>query len=141
MSLNNSLSNGVNDARDNSWESISPGRCPAGKQDGPSRYQITVAKKWTKEETKTAISCYLKATKESKGGYRKRMHNLLNEIEIFEIEEQHVERKVLSVFKNNRLTEIQIQQLRREIEKDEITPKRVDIVELNYGELSGTENV
>ena len=69
------------------------------------------------------------------------MHNLLNEIEIFEIEKQHVERKVLSVFKNNRLTEIQIQQLRREIEKDEITPKRVDIVELNYGEFSGTENV
>ena len=34
-----------------------------------------------------------------------------------------------------------IQQLRREIEKDEITPKRVDIVELNYGEFSGTENV
>ena len=106
MSLNNSLSNGVNEDRDNNWESISPSRCPAGKQDGPSRDQYTVVKKWTKEETKTAISCYLKATKESKGGYKKQMHNLLNEIEIFEIEKQHVERKVLSVFKNNRLTEI-----------------------------------
>ena len=31
--------------------------------------------------------------------------------------------------------------VRREIEKDEITSKRVDIVKLNYGELSGTENV
>ena len=34
---------------------------------------------------KTATSCYLKATKESKGGYRKRLQNLLNEIGLTEI--------------------------------------------------------
>ena len=48
-----------------------PGRCPAGKQCGSGRHQNTTRKKWTKEENKTPISCYLKLTKESKPGYRK----------------------------------------------------------------------
>ena len=34
---------------------------------------------------KTATSCYLKATKESTEGYRKRLQNLLNEIGLTEI--------------------------------------------------------
>ena len=116
--LNNSLNNSVNEARTDNCEGLLLGKCPVGKQRGPGRYQITARKKWTKEENKTAISCYLKATKESKPGYRKRMHNLWNEIEMFEIKEQHIACQVCSIFKNNRLTEIEIQQLWREIEKD-----------------------
>ena len=71
MSLNISLNNGVNEARTDNFEGLSPGRCPAGKQRGPGRHQNTAGKRWIKEENKTAISCYLKATKESKRGYRK----------------------------------------------------------------------
>ena len=142
MSLNNSLNNGVNEARTDNCEGLSPRRCPAGKQRGPGRHQITVRKKLKKEENKTAISCYLKATKESKRGYRKRVHNLWNEIEIFEVEVQHLACQVRSIFKNNRLTEIEIQKLQREIEKDEIVPERVDTVsEMSYGGSSGTETV
>ena len=105
ISLNNSLQNDVNETRTDNCEGLSSGRCPAGN------HQDTARKKWTKEENKTAISCYLKATKKSKQGYRKRIYNLQNEIGMFEIEEQHLACQVRSIFKNKRLTEIEIQQL------------------------------
>ena len=111
MSLNNSLNNGVNEVRTDNCEGLSPGRCPGGKQRGHGRHQITATKKWTKEENKAVIFFYLKATKESKQGYKKRMHNLWNETGMFEIEEQHLADQVRSIFKNNRLTEIEIQVL------------------------------
>ena len=69
------LNNGVNEATTDNCEGLPSGRCPAAKYRGPGRHQITARKRWTKEENKTAISCYLKATKESKRGYRKRMYN------------------------------------------------------------------
>ena len=75
MSLNNFLNNAVNKATTDNCEGLPPGRCTAGKYRGSGRHQITTRKRWTKEENKTAISCYLKATKESKRGYRKRMYN------------------------------------------------------------------
>ena len=98
----------VNKARIVNCEGISPGTCPAGKQPGPSRHQNAARKIYTKEENKTAISCYLKATKESKRGYRKRMYNLWKEMGKFEIEEQHLACQVRSIFKNKRLTEVGI---------------------------------
>ena len=119
-----------------------PSRCPAGKQCGPGRNQTTTRKKWTKEENKTAISCYLKATKESKRGYRKQIHNLWNEIGMFENAEQQLACQAGSIFKNNRLAETEIQQLRGDIEKDEIALERVDTVsKISYGGSSGTETV
>ena len=70
------------------------------------------------------------------------MHNLWNEMEMFEIEEQHLACQVRSIFKNNRLTEIEIGQLRREIEKVEIAPERVGTVsEMSYGRWSVTETI
>ena len=61
------------------------------------------------------------------------MHNLWNETGMFEIEEQHLPCQVRSIFKNNRLTEIEIEQLQREIEKVEIAPERVGKVsEMSY---------
>ena len=134
MSLNNSLNNSVNEARTDNCEGLSPGRCSAGKQRGLGRHQNTARKRWTKEETKTAISCYLKATKESKRGYRKRKYDLLNESGMFEIEQQHLACQVRSIFKIKRLTEIKIQQFRKEIEKDKIVADRVDtVLEISCG--------
>ena len=141
-SLNNSLHNGVNEARTDNCEGLSPGKCSASKQHGSGRHQNTARKKWKREENKTAISCYLKATNESKQGYRRRMYNLWNEIGMFEIEEEHLACQVRSIFKNKRLIEIEIQQLRKEIENDEIAPERVDTVsEMSYGGSIGTETV
>ena len=59
---------------------------------------------------------------------------------MFEIEEQHLAFQVRSVFKIKRLTKIEIQQLQKEIENDEIASERVDAVsEMSYGGSSGTE--
>ena len=49
-----------------------------GKSWAQSRHPITAGKRWTKEENKTAISCYQKATKESNRGHRKRGYNKRN---------------------------------------------------------------
>ena len=56
----------MNEARTDNSEGLLPGRCPVGKQHGPSHHQITARKKWKKEENKTAISCSLKTKNESK---------------------------------------------------------------------------
>ena len=74
MSLNSSLHNGVNKSRTDDCEGLSPSRSPAGKQREPGCHQVAARKKWTNKENKTAISCYLKVTKESKGGYKRRMY-------------------------------------------------------------------
>ena len=61
---------------------------------------------------------------------------------MFEIEKQHLACQLRSIFKNKRLTEFEIQQLQKKIEKDEIVPDRVDTVsKMSYGGPSGTENV
>ena len=56
------------------------------------------------------------------------MYNKRNEMGMFEIEEQDLACQVRSIFNNKGLTKTEIQQLRKEIEKDEITPERVDTV-------------
>ena len=71
MYLNNSLDNGVKEARTNNGEDLSPGRCPVGEQRRPNRHQTTAGTKWTKEDSKFAITCYLKAKEEGQRGYRK----------------------------------------------------------------------
>ena len=53
------------------------------------------------------------------------MHNLWNEIGLFGIEVQHLACQVGCIFKSNRLTETEIRQLRREIDKDEIAQERL----------------
>ena len=58
---------------------------------------------------------------------------------IFWIVDQHLAWQVRSIFKNKRLKKIEIEQLRKEIEKDEIVPDRVDTVsEMCYEGSSGT---
>ena len=95
-----------------------------------------------KKEIKIAISCYLKATKESTCRDRKQMYNLLNEMGMFEIEKQHLACQARSILRNKRLKEIEIQQLQKEIEKDEIVPDRVDtVLEMSCGGSNGTETV
>ena len=106
MSFNNSINISANDARIDNCEGLLPGKCPAGKQRGPGRHQITARKKWTKEEIKTAISCYLKRTKENKRGYRKRMYNLWNEMGMFKIGNQHLACQVHSILKTRDLQKL-----------------------------------
>ena len=45
MSMNNFLNNGVNEARTDNCVDLSTGSCPARKQRGPGRHQISARKK------------------------------------------------------------------------------------------------
>ena len=68
--------------------------------------------------------------------------HLWNEMGMFENEEQLLACQVRRIFKNKRPTEIEIQQLQREIEKVEIAPEIVGTVsEMSYGGWSGTGTV
>ena len=94
MKFNNSLSNEANETRTDNCEGLFLSRCPVGKQRWPCY-----------------ISCDLKATKETKQGYRKQTYDLWNAMGMSEIEEQHLAGQNRSIFKNKRLTQIQIQLL------------------------------
>ena len=59
---------------------------------------------------------------------------------MFEIEEQHLACQVQNIFKNKRLTEIEIEQLQKEIEKDKIVSDDT-VLEMSCGESSGTKTV
>ena len=61
---------------------------------------------------------------------------------MFENEEQLLACQVRRIFKNKRPTEIEIQQLQREIEKVEIAPEIAGAVsEMSYGGWSSTGTV
>ena len=92
----------MNQARTDNCEGLSPGKCPAGKQRGPGRHQNTATKRWIIGDNNATISCYLKTTKESKRGYKKRMYNAWNEVGMTEMEKQHYASQVRSNFKNKR---------------------------------------
>ena len=55
-------------------EGILLGRFPVDEQRRPGRHQTSARKKWTKEDNKFAITCYLKVKEEGQSVYRKRMH-------------------------------------------------------------------
>ena len=78
-------------------------------------------------ENKTAISYYLKVTKKSRRGYRRQIKSLCNEIGMFEIEEQHLACPIRCIFKNNRRTGIEVQQLWRERLKKMKHPQKESI--------------
>ena len=58
MSNKISLNNGGKEAG-TKGEGFSPGRCHVGKQRGPGRHPATARRKWSKEDNKVAMSCYL----------------------------------------------------------------------------------
>ena len=83
-----------------------------GEQCRPGRHQTTARKKWTKEDNKFAITCYLKVKKEVHSGYRKQMRQYWIEEGRFEIEEQHQACQVRSILKTKKLSEVEIEALR-----------------------------
>ena len=69
------------------------------------------------------------------------MHNLWNKIGMFEIEEQHFACQFCSIFKNKGLTEIEIQKLWRQIEKDEIAQKMAERTWLNMENMAVIQTI
>ena len=75
---NQSISmNGVKEARSNSDEGLSPGRCPTGQQGGLVRHHTTAKegrrRKWSQEVNRIVMECYYSSNPEVVG-YIERMH-------------------------------------------------------------------
>ena len=51
--------------------------------------EATDRRKWSKEDNKMAILCYLQAKEGPNIGYRKRMHQYWKDYGLFDPEEQH----------------------------------------------------
>ena len=105
----------MKEAWTNNGEGLLPSRCPLGEQHRPSHHQTTARKKWTKEDNKFAITCYLKAIEESQRGYRKWIHRYWIEEGRFEIEEQHLTCQVRSILKTKKLSEVEIEALNQKV--------------------------
>ena len=82
-------------------------------------HQTTARKKWTKEDKKFVIICYLKAKEEGQRGHRKQLQQYWIEEGRFETEKQNLACQIRSILKNKRLLEIEIEAFRRKVR----TPK------------------
>ena len=112
MYLNNLLDNSVKEASTNNGEDLFPDKAPVGEQHRPGHHQTTAVKNGTKQNTKFAVTFYLKAKEEAQRGYRKQMHKYWTEDVSFWIEEQHLTCQVRSILKPKILSEVAIEALR-----------------------------
>ena len=74
--------------------------------------------KWSKNVNKLVMQCYFKSDP-SKKNYRKRIHVIWNEIGGFELTEQKLIGQTRALRKNKWLSDLELEQLRREIRSEE----------------------
>ena len=98
----------------------------AGVSSLPKRRKIQENTKWTKTLNKLVIKCYLMSDPK-KRGYRKRMLNIWKDIDVFELSEQKLAGQALAIRKNGWLSEIEIEEVNREIEGHQEDPEVEDV--------------
>ena len=106
--------NGVNGTHAMS-EGVTPGRVTGGQQPAPGRYPATARAKWSKDLNKLVMKCYIKSNPGTRG-YRKRMTAIWREIGEFEISEQRLADQARAIKVNSWLSDIEIEELKREVE-------------------------
>ena len=111
MMMNETLSteNGVNGT-----ESASRGRVPGVEQPAPARNPATAKLRWTKEVNKLVMKCYINRDP-SKRGYRKRMMTIWREEGVFETAEQRLADQARATRTNAWLSDIEIEDMKRNI--------------------------
>ena len=122
MSNNGLFINCVNESG-TSGEAFSPGRCSTGQQRGPGHQPTTARVKWSRDMNKVVMKCYLKSDPVNENGipirgYRKRVFKVWQEIGPFESTEQRVCDQARAIRKNGWLSEIEIELIQRQIEKE-----------------------
>ena len=125
MSNSNYEDKGVNETGTIS-EGLSPGRYQASttvRQGGPGRYQASAKIKWNKELNIAVMECYFlsKPTDEIGRlvrGYRRRMHNIWKERELQTVTEQRLCDQARAIRKNEWLTAVEMEEIRRRLEGD-----------------------
>ena len=109
--------NGVNGTRVTS-EGATPGRVSWEQQPAPGRYPATARKKWFKEVNRLVMKCYIRSNPSSRG-YWKRMFAFWREVGEFEISEQRLADQARAIKVNGWLSDIEIEELKREVNNEE----------------------
>ena len=102
-------------------EGPSPGRCFPAQQRGPERHPATARVKWNGEVNKVVMECFYRSKlfdKEGKPirGYRKRMFREWRERRMFESTEQRVCDHARAIRKNDWLSELELEAIKRQVE-------------------------
>ncbi|XP_063599202.1 uncharacterized protein LOC134775604 [Penaeus indicus] len=118
MEYTSSRNNGVNGAGSSDAEGTTPGRCPMGEQRGPGRHHATARTGWTKEKNIAVMECYFLSNPVDENGkpsrgYRRRMHNIWNERQSFNITEQRLCDQARMIRKNEWLTALELEEIRK----------------------------
>ena len=99
----------------------SPGRCFPAQQRGPACHPATARVKWNMEVKKVLMECFYRSKpfdKERKSlrGYRKRMFREWRERGMFESTEQRVCGQARAIRKNDWLSELELEAIKRQVE-------------------------
>ena len=109
-----------------------------GEQRGKEEVKI---RKWTKEELIAVMKCYYRSEPRVLG-YRRRLHQLWSERELFDASEQRLSDQVRAILKNKWISEIELEEIRRlaTVTEDEINDEDglnvADDVNSNDGMIS-----
>ena len=128
-------------------EGLSSSRCSVEQQHMPGRNHATsviTRMKWTKEVNVAVMECFYLSkpfTEEGKPirGYRQRMHRIWKERELFSVSEQRLCDQARMIRKNEWLTAIELEEIRRRVIQEE--EKGEENLEMNTATVGkGEEN-
>ena len=130
MSSNETETNDVNGSR-LAEQGSSTGRC--SRQENIGRHHanpvITKRQKWTRQENKIVMECYLLNEPRIRG-YRKRMSSLWLQKGMFWVSEQRLADQANTIRRNSWMTELEIEELERKVTgSDSVTVEEARSVE------------
>ena len=121
---NNNNENGMNRTRTNNDTSSMPDMVSGEEQRAPGCNFSKL--RWTKEINKIVMVCYIMVCDPSKRGYRKRMSAIWREIGVFQVTEQRLADQARAIRINAWLTDVEIEKLRRKIERENTREENVE---------------
>ena len=111
--------NGVNETR-TFGDGLSPGRCSMETHRVPGRHQATATarirwRKWTQHENRMVMECYY-LSEQGKKGYRKRMHAIWNQQEMFSVTEHRSVDQANQIRNRKWLIDLELEEINRNIQ-------------------------
>ena len=130
VKMNNRISdNDVTGTSTHQGGGVASGRHGVPDQASAGRHPITDLKpnrrKWEKELNKIVIECWIKS-EPTKRKYRQRMKQIWDKIGVFPITEQRLADQVRQIRRNNWLTDIEIEEIKRKCQDSQNEEKRSD---------------
>ena len=110
----------------NNDTSSMPNMVSGEKQPAPGCNFSTAKLRWTKEINKIVMVCYIMVCDPSKRGYRKRMSAIWREIGVFQVTEQRLADQARAIRINAWLTDVEIEELKRKIERENTREENVE---------------